>query len=50
MIKDLKSKNIILYVEDDEDDQQLIKDSLQHYTHNVEIIIHNNGIAILVSK
>jgi CheY-like chemotaxis protein len=47
MGKNLKSKQIILYVEDDEDDQQLIKDSLQNYTHNVEIIIHNNGVEAL---
>ncbi len=44
MIKDLKSKNVILYAEDDEDDQQLIKESLQNYAHDVEIIIHNNGV------
>jgi CheY-like chemotaxis protein len=47
MIKNLESKNIILYAEDDEDDQQLIKDSLQNYAHNVEIVIHNNGVEAL---
>ena len=43
MIKNIDSKNIILYAEDDEDDQQLIKDSLQEYSDNIEIIIHKNG-------
>jgi CheY-like chemotaxis protein len=47
MVKNLEPKNIILYVEDDEDDQQLIKDSLQKYAHNVEIVIHNNGVEAL---
>jgi CheY-like chemotaxis protein len=42
--KNTHSKNIILYVEDDEDDQQLIKDSLQKYSHDIEIVIHNNGV------
>jgi CheY-like chemotaxis protein len=42
--KNHNSKSIILYAEDDEDDQQLIKDSLQKYAHNIEIMIHNNGV------
>ena len=41
---DSVSKNIILYAEDDEDDQQLIRESFTNYTSNVEIIIANNGV------
>ena len=41
-IPDLKS--IILYAEDDEDDQQLIKDSLSKYSSDIEIVIRNNGV------
>lgn len=37
-------KSIILYAEDDEDDQQLIKESLSKYSSDVEIIIRNNGV------
>jgi CheY-like chemotaxis protein len=47
MVKNIQTKNIILYAEDDEDDQQLIKDSLEKYAHNVEIVIHNNGVEAL---
>ncbi len=34
----------ILYAEDDEDDQQLIKDSFGKYASDVNIIILNNGV------
>ena len=44
MIKNIDSRNIILYAEDDEDDQQLIKDSLQNYSDDIEVVIHNNGV------
>ncbi len=34
----------ILYAEDDEDDQQLIKDSFVKYASDIEIVILNNGV------
>lgn len=44
MIKSPELKSIILYAEDDEDDQQLIKDSLSEYSSDIEIVIRNNGV------
>lgn len=43
MTKNLDLKSVILYAEDDEDDQQLIKDSLSTYSPGIEIVIRNNG-------
>ncbi len=44
MIKDTDSKSIILYAEDDEDDQQLVKEHLSNYSSEIEIVIQNNGV------
>jgi CheY-like chemotaxis protein len=43
MIKNNEAKNVILYAEDDEDDQQLVKDYLLDYSDDIEIVIRNNG-------
>lgn len=42
--KNIESKNIILYAEDDEDDQQLVKEHLLKYSSDIEIVIKNNGV------
>lgn len=47
MNKNIDPKSIILYAEDDEDDQQLIRDSLHEYSDNIEIIIRKNGAEAL---
>ncbi len=44
MIKDTDLKNIILYAEDDEDDQQLVKETLLKCAPDTEIVIRNNGV------
>ncbi len=44
MSKDSLYRRTILYAEDDEDDQQLIKDSFVEYASDVEIVILNNGV------
>jgi CheY-like chemotaxis protein len=44
MIKNSEEKSIILYAEDDEDDQQLVKDHLLEYSHDIEIVIRDNGV------
>ena len=40
----LLKRNVILYAEDDEDDQQLIRDSFDQYASDIEVVIFNNGI------
>lgn len=44
MIKNKDSRNIILYAEDDEDDQLLVKENLLNYSSEIEIVIRNNGV------
>lgn len=43
----LNSRNVILYAEDDEDDQELVKDHLTQYSSDIEIIVKNNGVDAL---
>ena len=44
MSPDFVPRHTILYAEDDEDDQKLIKDSFIKYASDIEIVILNNGV------
>ncbi len=48
MTAPLAPKNIVLYAEDDVDDQQLVRDAFFSYAANVELRIVNNGLDALV--
>ena len=41
-------KNIVLYAEDDADDQQLVRDAFVSYAENVELRIVNHGLDALI--
>lgn len=47
MITSLNQNNIILYAEDDEDDQQLVEEAFSRYGSNVKIVLLNNGVETL---
>ena len=41
------TKNIILYADDDKDDQQLVEEVFERYSSHVEVILADNGIDAL---
>lgn len=43
MSKNLAARNLIIYAEDDEDDQQLVREYITQYAANTDILILNNG-------
>lgn len=43
----LNPRSVILYAEDDEDDQQLVTDHLMKFSSDIEIVIQNNGVDAL---
>jgi CheY-like chemotaxis protein len=48
MTAPLAPKNIVLYAEDDADDQQLVKEAFLSYAANVELRIVNHGLDALI--
>ncbi len=47
MANSFHPENLILYAEDDEDDQQLVEEAFSKYSSNVKMIILNNGVETL---
>jgi len=43
MTKPAKSKNIVLYADDDTDDLELVQDSFSLYSNNVEVVTAKDG-------
>ena len=47
MTKSISPQNIILYADDDKDDQQLIEEAFVRYSSNVKIVLADNGVEAL---
>ena len=47
MMESIYKKNIILYADDDKDDQQLVQEAFERYASNVKIILADNGVEAL---
>ena len=47
MTQSIYTKNIILYADDDKDDQQLVQEAFERYASNVKIILADNGVEAL---
>ena len=47
MTKFFTAKNIVLYADDDTDDQALVQEAFSRYSKNVELILFKNGLEIL---
>src|SRR4051794_20128100 len=40
-------KQLIVYAEDDDDDMELMKESFENYSHNVDLKCFSNGVDVL---
>lgn len=47
MTKQLSTRNVILYADDDEDDRNLIEEAFAVYQSNVDVICFVNGVEII---
>lgn len=47
MTKPFPPKSIVLYADDDQDDIDLVRESFQEYSKNIELITFKNGIELL---
>jgi CheY-like chemotaxis protein len=47
MTKSITAKNIVLYADDDPDDQALVQEAFSRYSTNVELVLFNDGRQIL---
>lgn len=47
MTKELSTRYVILYADDDEDDRNLLEDAFSVYSSNVEMICFVNGVEVI---
>ncbi|MBD0276650.1 MAG: response regulator [Flavisolibacter sp.] len=47
MTKSLSEKNIVVYADDDTDDQAFVREAFSRYTNNVELMLFRDGREVL---